>query len=73
MSTLIQTDQYDTNKQFGEKIGNTENKIPNINGLVITAVLKTKTGEVESKIPDTSGLVTTAVLHIKTEEVENKG
>ena len=42
-----------------KKVGDVENKIPDISGLVTTTVLNTKTGEVENKIPDTSGLVTT--------------
>ena len=56
--TLIQTNQYNANKQNLErKIGAVENKIPVVTGLVTNTVLNTKMGEVENKIPDVSGLV----------------
>ena len=54
-----------------KKFGVVENKIPDISGLLITAVLNTKIGKVENKIPNVSGLVTNAVLDTKTSEVEN--
>ena len=47
---------------FGEKIGNLDQKIPNINVLVTTNVFNTNTGKVNKKIPDISGLLTTAAL-----------
>ena len=55
-STLIQTNQYNTDKQNLEKnTGEVENKIPDVDDLVTTNVLTTKVGEVQEKIPDTSG------------------
>ena len=57
MPTSIQTCQYNT-----EKIGHVENKIPDVSGLVNTAVFNTKTSEVENKIPNVSGFATTTVL-----------
>ena len=68
-STLIQTNQYNTDKQNLEKnIGEVENKIHDVSGLVTTAVLNTKIGEVENKIPDTSRLATTAFINAKPEK-----
>ena len=58
--------------KFREKNGDNDDKIPDTNGLVITAVLDTKITEVENKIPNISILVTTAVLNKKISEVENK-
>ena len=70
---MIHTDRYNTDKQNLEKnIGEVENKIPDVSGLVTTAVLNTNIGEVENKIPDISALATTAVLNTKIGEVENK-
>ena len=42
-----------------------ENKIPDISGLVMTAVLNTKISKVKNKISDTSGLVTATFLNKK--------
>ena len=47
---------------FGEKIGNLDQKIPNIIVLVTTNVFNTNTGKVNKKIPNISGLLTTAAL-----------
>ena len=55
-----------------KKIGEVENKIPNISGLVTTITLNTKIGEIKKKIPDSSGLMTTAVNNTKIGEVKNK-
>ena len=41
------------------KIGEVENKIPDVSGLVTTAVLNTKIGEVENKIPDHAKYIAT--------------
>ena len=49
-----------------------ESKIPDISGLVTTAVLNTKIVLVKNKIHDVNGLVTTVVLNTKIEEIENK-
>ena len=54
-----------------KKIGDVENKVPEISGLATTIVLNRKIREVEKKIPDISGLATATVLNAKA-EVENK-
>ena len=70
---MIQTNHCSTDKQnLEEKNGEIGNKIPDVSGLVTTAVLNTKIGEVENNIPDVSGLVITAVLIRKTSKVDNK-
>ena len=72
-STLTQTNQYNTdNKNLEKKTGEFEIKIPDIIGLVTTAVINTKIGEAGNKIPDASGLVTTAILNVKFGEVKIK-
>ena len=72
-TTLIHINQYNTDKQNLEKtIGDVDEKIPDVSGLVITTVLNAKIGEVENKIPDTGGLMTTTVLDTKTGDVYNK-
>ena len=74
VTTLIQINQYNTDKQILEKknIGDVEKKILDTSGLVTTTVLNTKTSEVENKIPSASSLETTTVLNTKISEVENK-
>lgn len=39
------------------KIGEVENKFPNVSGLATTDVLNTKLGEIENAIPDLSKIV----------------
>ena len=46
--------------------------MPDISGLVTTAVLNTNIGEVDNKLPDISGLVTTAVLNTKIDKLITK-
>ena len=46
-TTLIQINQYNTDKQnLAKKTGNVDKKIPDTSGLVTTAVLNTKISEV---------------------------
>ena len=72
-TTLIHINQYNTDKQNLEKtIGDVDEKIPDVSGLVITTVLNAKIGEVENKIPDTGGLMTITVLDTKTGDIYNK-
>ena len=72
-TTLIHINQHNTDKQNLEKtIGDVDEKIPDVSGLVITTVLNAKIGEVENKIPDTGGLMTITVLDTKTGDVYNK-
>ena len=72
-TTLIHINQYNTDKQNLEKtIGDVDEKMPDVSGLVITTVLNAKIGEVENKIPDTGGLMTITVLDTKTGDVYNK-
>ena len=54
------------------KIGEVENKIPNVSGLVTAAVLNLKIGEVENEIPDVSGLVKKADYNTKISDNEGK-
>ena len=73
MFTLIQTNQYNTDKQYLEKrIKDVENEIPNVSGLVTISVFNTKIGEVENKITVVSNLVIINVLDTKIKEVEKK-
>ena len=51
-------------------MGDVENKLPEISGLVTIAVLDTKNDEFENKIQDTSKLVNTTLLNTKIGEVE---
>ena len=46
-----------TNIVHNTKIGEVENKVTDVIGLVIANVFNTKIGEVEKKIPDVCGLV----------------
>ena len=71
---LIQTNQCNTDKQKSKKkIGDDENKIPGISGLVVSAALESGTGEVENKITDISGLATAVVFNTKIQnEVYNE-
>ena len=55
-----------------KKIGEVENKIPDVSDLVATAAFNTKVCEAETKTPGIIGLATTSVLNKKIEEVENK-
>ena len=55
-SSLIWTDQYNTDKEnLEKKIGEVENKIRDFSGLVTIAVPNTKFSEVETKIPVLTG------------------
>ena len=63
--TLNHLNPNNTDKKKGEKIGEVENEIPNISGLVTTAVLITKFGEVQKKIPDASILVKKQTVMLK--------
>ena len=66
-STLIQTNQYNTDRQnLEKKIDNVENKIPEISGLVTSTVHNTKIGKFENKI---SGL---ALLLFSVQKLEKK-
>ena len=73
-TTLIHTNQYNTDKQnLEKKIGDVDKKYQiRTSGLVTATVLNTKISKVENKIPKNSGLVTTTVLNTKISEVENK-
>ena len=51
---------------FEEKIGNVENKILDVRGLVTTTFFNTKIKEGENKITDTTNLMTTSILNTKT-------
>ena len=42
---------------MGTKIGEVENKFPDVSGLATTDVLNTKLGEIENAIPDLSKIV----------------
>ena len=55
-----------------KKIGQFENKTPDISVVATTAVLNTKICQVEKKIPDTIGLPTISVLNTKIGQVERK-
>ena len=55
-----------------KKIGDIENKILDVTGLVTAAVLHTKVSEVDNKDPDFSDLVTTVLLNKDMSEVEKK-
>ena len=46
-----------TTNVLNTKIGEVENKILNVSGLVTAVVLNPKIGKVEDKIPDVSSLV----------------
>ena len=71
--TLIQTNQYNTDKQYLEKrIKGIKNEIPNVSDLVTISVFNRKIGEVENKITVVSNLVTTNVFDKKIKEVEKK-
>ena len=71
-SSLIQTNQYNADKQNLEKLnGDVEGKKTNTSSLVNTTVLYAKIIEVENKILDVSCLVTVSVLNTKIVEVEN--
>ena len=71
-TTLININQYNTDKHDLEKKLKILKKISKIGGLVTTTVTNTKISEVENKIPDTCSLVTTDVLNTKIAEVEDK-
>ena len=54
-STLIQTIQYNTDKQnFVKKVGDVESKISDVSGSVTTVFVNTRIGEVKGRIPDVS-------------------
>lgn len=59
-------------KNYYIKTTKTENKIPNVAGLVTITVLNTKATEVEIKIPNITNLATKASLNTKMAEVESK-
>ena len=71
-STLIQTNQYNTDKQNLEQKMELFIKNTWLSGLLTTAVFITKLGDVENKIPEVSGLVIATVLNTKVREIENK-
>ena len=50
------------------KIGEVENKIPNVSGLVTKTLLNTKTSEVENKIPNHDKYITTPEFNKLTTE-----
>ena len=52
-----------------EKIGDVDNKIPDLSDLVTTTVLNMEIGEVESKISDVSGLVKNADYNTQISEI----
>ena len=54
------------------KIGEAENKIPVVNGLVTATVLDTKINEAENKIPVVSGLVMKKNYDAKILDIEKK-
>ena len=73
MTNLIHINQYNTDKQSLEKnFGDVDKEIPDVSGLVTTAVFNIKIGKVESKIPDANCLLTTTALNTNIGEVENK-
>ena len=53
-----------------KKIGDVENKMPHISGLVTPIVLKTKINEVGNKICDVSGLVKNQIMMLKYETLK---
>ena len=68
-TTLIHTNQYNTEKQnLEKKIGDADKKIPDRNGLVTTTVLNTKISEVENKIPNNPEYITTQEFNKLTAE-----
>ena len=57
-STLIHTNQYNTDKQnLEKKFVDSVKKIPNVSGFVIATVIITKLVEVDNKITNVSDLV----------------
>ena len=73
MTTLIHINKRNRdNQNLEKKIGDADEKNPDINGLVTTTVFNTKISEAENKISDNNSLVTTTVLNIKIREVGNK-
>ena len=60
------------NKIWRKKIGDVENKMPDIIGSVTTTVLNTKIGEVQDKFLVVTNLVTTNVLETTIKEVEDE-
>ena len=60
---------YNCFEYKNSKVGN---KIPNVYGLVTTAVLDAKVTEVKNKIPDVSGLVRKTDYDAKISETGNK-
>ena len=59
-STLVHINQYRKDKQnLEKKIGDVDQKIPDISALVTTIVLNTKISEVENRTPANSKYVTT--------------
>ena len=46
-------------------MGDFDNKIPDVSGLVTTTVLNTEISEVENKIPNASGLVKKHIMMLK--------
>ena len=55
-----------------KKLGEVENKIPDVSGLVTNTVLNTKIGKVENKISNASDLVKKVDYHAKTSDIERK-
>ena len=62
--------QHRKTKFREKKIEYVDEKIPDINGLVITAVLNSKIGVVKNKIPDVSDLVKKTDYDAKISDIE---
>ena len=72
-TTLIHTNQYNSDKQnLEKKVKNVDKKIPGTSGIVTATVLNTKTGEVGNKIHDISSLVKKKDYDAKIEDIEGK-
>ena len=59
-------------KNFNSKISEVENKIPNVNGFLLTSVFNSKTTEVENKIPAVSSLVKKTDYNTNISDIEKK-
>ena len=70
MTTLFHSNQYNTDKQTLEKIGEVENKLPDTSDLVTTFVLNTEIGNVENKMPNVSGLVKKVDCNTKISDIK---
>ena len=61
-----------TTTVFITKLGDVENKIPEVIGLVIATVLNTKVREIDNKIADVSGLVKKTNCNTKISNIDVK-